>query len=429
MTQTLNTPKISKGTAILSTVMLLIVGVISNYIYTLAVYVEPLSSAHGWSPNSIVMAYSMAMVCEIPAFLVGGWCCSKYGTKKVLTISGVLYGLAILGSGLVKSVTMFIFFQGIIGSLAMYGVFIATIALVNVLFPERKGLVMGLFYGSQACGSVVFAPIAYICIDHFNVSIALVLQGILFTVIMFVCCMLVKDPTGGNKEEMARLQAEAEAAEAEAAMAGKAEDERPTMGWKKAFCHPGFWMFFFSIIALQLIGNVLLTDMSIIATTQYGVSEADGAWIVSAFSIGAGIGGVLIGMMSDKIGPYQTSFWLGLVDGVLLLLLALLGGDNFLFYGIIVVIQGFTYNGITTLNPLMVTDTYASKDLGVIMSGSGVAIMIVGFAGPQLGLMMPFVPMVMICAVLSVIGGFLAKMSAKSFNKYYEGIGSKCKVR
>lgn len=428
MTQTLNTPKISKGTAILSTVMLLIVGVISNYIYTLAVYVEPLSSAHGWSPNSIVMAYSMAMVCEIPAFLIGGWCCNKFGTKKVLTLSGVLYGLAILGSGFAKSVIVFIIFQGIIGSLAMYGVFIATIALVNVLFPERKGLVMGLFYGSQACGSVVFAPIAYICIEHFNVSIALILQGILFTVIMFICCMLVKDPTGGNKEEMARLQVAAEEEEAAAAIAGKEANEIPTLGWKKAFCHPGFWLFFISIICLQLVGNVLLTDMSIIATENYGVSGEEGAWIVSAFSIGAGIGGVVIGIVSDKIGPYQTSFWLGLIDGVLLLLLVLLGGDNFLFYGIIVTIQGFTYNGITTLNPLMVTDTYASKDLGIIMSGSGCAIMIVGWVGPQFGLMVPFVPMIIVCAVLSVIGGIFAKMSAQSFNKYYERIDSKCKV-
>ena len=294
-------PNLSRRAQILSFIMIIIIGVISNYIYCLAVYVGPLHDAHGWSMNLIVTTYSLSMLCELPAFLVGGMLINKFGMKKILTICGVLYGLSILVSGLATNVFVFIMSQGIMGALSMYGIFIATLSLINVLYPDRKGLVMGVLYGSQAAGGALMAPLANYFIGTFNVSMALILQGIIFTVIMFVCCLLVSDPTKGDKELQARIQQETEEAEAAEAVAGKAENELPVMGWKKAFTHPAFWLMFISTIAIQMIGNVLITDISYLAENIYGVNETESAWVVSAFSIGAGIGGIVIGFISDKI--------------------------------------------------------------------------------------------------------------------------------
>jgi len=422
-------PEISKGTKLLSLIMILIIGVISNYIYVLAVYVGPLHEAHNWSMNSIVMAYSVAMFCEFPAFLLGGWLMNRFGMRKILVVSGTMYGLAILLSGLTSSVVVFVICQGIIGSLAMYGVFICTLAIINVLYPKNKGLVMGLLYGTQAAGAAFMAPIANFFIESFNVSAALVWQGVIFTVIMFVCCLLIKDPTGGDKEALAKAQEEAEAEEAAEAIKGKSEEELPTMGWKIALRHPSFWILFVSIILIQMIGNVLLTDVSVLAESQYHATAAQGAWLVSAFSIGAGIGAVVIGFISDRIGPYRTTFWMGIIDGILLLLLVVCGMHSFMFYAIICIIQGFTYNGMTTLNPIMMTDAYAARDIGTTMGFMGISYMIVGFLGPQLGLSLPFVPMMIVCAICCIIGGYLSSFSKKSLNKYYQSIGSKCVVR
>lgn len=90
-----------------------------------------------------------------------------------------------------------------------------------MLYPDRKGLVMGVLYGSQAAGGALMAPLANYFIGTFNVSMALILQGIIFTVIMFVCCLLVSDPTKGDKELQARIQQETEEAEAAEAVCRK----------------------------------------------------------------------------------------------------------------------------------------------------------------------------------------------------------------
>ena len=101
-------PELSKSAKLISLIMILLIGVISNYIYVLAVYVEPLNEMHGWSMNSIVMAYSVAMFCEFPAFIAGGWLMNRFGMRKVLIVCGTLYGLAILFSGLTSSVIVFV---------------------------------------------------------------------------------------------------------------------------------------------------------------------------------------------------------------------------------------------------------------------------------------------------------------------------------
>lgn len=408
-----NQIKVSKVRLVMSLIFILIIGVISNYIYVLAVYVGPLSEFHNWSPNSIVLAYSVAMFVMIPAFMVGQVISNKFGMKRIMVASSVLYGLAILLSGVVKNVWMFVVCQGVMGSIGMYGILICTIQIVNLLYPTRKGLVMGLLYGSQAAGAAALAPVATVFIENFNVSMALILQGVLFTIVLFVCSIFITDPTKDG---------------------AVAEDEtldsgRPSMTWKKMLTHPGFYLMSLSIFTIQMIGNVLITDAAYLAESVYQATPAQAAYGVSLFSIAAGIGGVVVGFVSDKMGSYKTTAILGILDGILLAILAIAGASNFTVFLVILAIQGFTYNGITTLNPVMATDAFGEKELGICIGFLGIASMAVSFVGPQLGLSIPFVPMIGICAVLSVIGGVLVVFAKKTFNSYYKSIGSNVVIK
>ena len=184
-------PQLTKRQTGITLIMIMIIGVLSNYIYCLAVYVGPLHELHGWSMNSIALTYSVAMFCEIPTYIIGGALSNKFGMKKILVASGVLYGLSILASGLTSSVLIFIITQGVIGSLTMYGIYVCTLALINVMYPDKKGFVIGLLYGLQAAGAAFMAPMANYFVEAFNASTALVIQGVIFTVVMFICTMLM----------------------------------------------------------------------------------------------------------------------------------------------------------------------------------------------------------------------------------------------
>lgn len=422
----LNVPKSKKG---LSLACIIAMELCVCSIYAITVFVGPLNEAYGWSPNKIVLAYTLTMFCELPAFLVGGWLMGRFGIKKVQVTSGVIYGVAIIISGLTSNVMMFAVMQGVMAGLALYGVYICNVALINSLFPKNKGLVMGIMFGAQGVGSIFISPLLAFCIQSFPIKSVLVGEGTVFTIVLLVATLLVYDPTKGDRELQAKIQKAADEAEMAEAIKGRGENVLPTMGWKKAFTHPAFWMTFISIITIQMIGNVLVTDIAPLCSKVYEVGEMDSAWVVSAFGIGAGLGGIVIGFISDKIGPYRTTFLLGIVDGILLGLFAVIGAKSFMAFAVICVVQGFTYNGMTTLNPIMVTDSYSVKDMGTVLGVLGLSYSIVGAIGPQLGLSMPFIPMIMACAVLSIIGGFLAKGAQSSLNRYYRAEGSECVVR
>ena len=423
------TPKISvsKKSKAISLILLILVGTFTNYIYVLTVYVQPLSEYHGWSMNMIVMAFSVSYVVMIPAYAVSGWVSAKFGMKKILAVSAAAYGLSILLSGLVTSVYLFIFFMGVLSSFAMYGVFMASLMLINILFPDIKGTAMGLLYGFQTLGAAAFSPLANFFIMNYSVKTALIIQGIAFTVVMLVCSLFVKDPTGGDKELMMRMQQQADEEEKADALSGKAEP--PSLRWKSSLKHKGVWLLVISIILIQMFGNVLASDMTYLATTHYNATTTAAAFLTTVFSVAAAVGAIVIGIVSDKIGPYKTTFLLGIIDGILLLILAFAGADSFTLFIVMASIQGFTYNGMCTINPVIITDTFHFEDMGAMMAITGVAFTIVAIIGPQMGLSLSFVPMLIVCAVCSIAGGFLTKYAGTAFNKYYKLIGSKCRVK
>lgn len=421
--------EVSGGQQIMTVGMIILIELCINIIYVISIFVGPLNEMYGWSENMIVVAYTIVMFCELPSYLIGGWLMAKFGVKKFQVCSGVLFGVSILLSGITSNIYVFIIAQGVMAGLTMMFIYLANIARINAIFPKNKGLVMGIMYGASGFGGVIMSPALAYIIDIFNVKATLIGEGVIFTVVLFVAAVLMPDPTKGNRELQKKIQEEADAAEADEIIAGKAESTLPHMRWKEALRHPAIWLVCLSIIAIQMIGNVLVTDIPVLAEKVYGIDELSSSWAVSGFSLGVGIGGVVIGWLSDKIGPYKTTYWMGIVFGVLLLVFAFAGAKSFIIFAIVCIAQGVAYGGMTTLNPIMITDSYHIDDLGIMLGAMGLSYGVVGAIGPQLGLSLPFVPMITGCAVLCIAGGILAQMACRSLNRYYKKEGSNCVIR
>ena len=418
-------PGVSKGRLIISLIAILLMGVICSYIYVLSVYVSPLNEAHGWSMNSIVLAYSIAMFVAPFAFAFSKPVADKFGRKNTLIGMGVIYGLAIAASGLTSSVIVFIIAQGIICSFAMYAMNFCMILLINIIWPNLKSTVMGIMYGCSTFGGALLAPIAVFFIGKFSVGTALVIQGLLFAVIMLICGLLIWDPSKGNKKLAEQMDEESEQLGAEFTPPA----ERISMPIKKVVRHPSIYIYIISIILIQLIGNLLVTDASALATMTYAITEAKAALAITMMNIGAGFGGIICGFMGDRVGHFKLTFWLGVLDGVLIVILGLMGLKTFGMFVALCTIQGFTYNGITALNPAMNTVAWGEKSLGTTMAMSAIGTIIVAFIGPQLGFMVSMRSMLLICGLASAVGGILALLVAKTCTSYYKSVGSDVVVR
>lgn len=392
----------------LSLILIFVIGTLFCAIYSLAVYIGPLSVERGWAPEETVLTFTFSMFVTSPAFIIGGLLLKKIPAKPLVVVCVTAYGLCIAASGMVHSVVGFIILQGILCGLLEYIAFVGILNIINKTFPSNQGLATGVLYGSTAVGSAILAPAAtYLC-TAYSVSTALIIQGIIVAVLAFIATMLLKNPKTHD-------------AAADAAAEEMTEiHEEYGMNWKQMIKSSSFYMLFIAMVLTQLIGNVLVTDTAYIAEGTLGVDPMKSAFVISAFNIAAGLGGIGIGMFSDKIGPVRTLTATSIFNAALLVIMALLGVSNFYVFAIIVTVQGFTFNGLTTLSPVIIGTAYGQRNLGVNIGVFGIASMIVGFIGPQLGLMVSPRPMFLICAAACVAGAFLSIGSGKAVNRHYK---------
>ena len=85
-----DSPVATKKQALLNFLMIIFIGAITCFIYVLSVYVGPLHREFGWSKNLLVIAYSLNLFCEIPAYLIGGWALPQEVMPRLYGFPGLL---------------------------------------------------------------------------------------------------------------------------------------------------------------------------------------------------------------------------------------------------------------------------------------------------------------------------------------------------
>ena len=297
--------------------------------------------------------------------------------------------------------------------MSMFVVYVCSIYVINIMFPERKGTIIGLMYGVNTAGVAVISPVVTILSESFSIGTAIMLQGAAVTLIVLIGVTLIKIPEGMKEAAFEEnLPEEAEEDDKSAVKFG--------MDWKKLFRHPSFYLLLLMAILVQMIGNVLASDAAYMAETTLGITTVQASFVVSVFSIGAIFGGILVGYMADKIGPFKATAFTSLFNALVLLLVGLFGMNSYALFATSVAVQGLTYNGVSAVLAVIVTESYGAKNLGINMGIVGIGQMIVGVLGPQFGLMFPAGTVFVCCAGFSALGAVFAFLTRNSVNGYYK---------
>ena len=140
-------------------VLVLLVGATSAFLNCLSVYIAPLAE-RGWDPSVVVFAYTLMMFMSVFGSLLGGKLQEKIGNRNVLKICGLGFMLSVLASSFSTSAWMYVILIGGFAPLFVYCIYVAQIANLGALFPERVGFVTGaLMVGSYGIGALL-VPLA-----------------------------------------------------------------------------------------------------------------------------------------------------------------------------------------------------------------------------------------------------------------------------
>ena len=126
--------------------------------------------------------------------MVGGRLSDRYGPRRVLAVSGVLYGI---GYALISQVTepwqLFLIFGTLIGiGLSTHDV--VTLSTIGRWFEHRRGIMTGVVKVGTAMGQVAVPPLAAVLILGFGWRTALIVLGLSAIVLLLIAAMAIKNP-------------------------------------------------------------------------------------------------------------------------------------------------------------------------------------------------------------------------------------------
>jgi MFS family permease len=334
--------------------------------FSLAVYLQPMSVDTGWSRTGISAAMTLDFLVMGAAGFGWGALSDRFGPRVVVLAGAILLGLGLVLASRAASLIAFQLTYGIVVGLAAGAFFAPMIAAATNWFSDNRSLAVSLVSAGMGVAPMTISPFARWLISTYDWRTAMMTIGIVAWALLIPAALLVR-----------RAPAVAGTASGPAAMAAES-----SMSVGEAFRSPQF-------IVLALTFGLCCAAHS--GPIFHMVSYAIGCGIapmaaVSIYSVEglSGLGGrLLLGVLADRLGAKRV-----LIAGLLVQSAAIAGyllvnrlGE---FYTLSVIF-GLAYGGVMPLYAVLARESFGQAVMGTVF-GAMTMVSSIGMAfGPWAG--------------------------------------------
>lgn len=363
-----------------------------------------------------IFSVSLATFAIVMIF-AGRWL-GKSGPRIVALTGGLVLGAGyiiagLLGNGLFGYFVNQLIFIGLVGGAGIGLAYVCPIAVGMKWFPDKKGLITGLAVSGFGFGAAIWVGLAgnwANLLANWHVPGVFIAYGIAFAVAVVVGSIwMVFPPDGWSPKGY-----QAPVAVGNIKPAGSVDLMSSEM-LKTGQFYALWVMFIFSAMAgLMTIGNI--KNFGTEALQKGGLSEVAAAAVTTTtmaifYSIANGLGRIIWGTVSDKIGRRNSLVLMCALQGVIMILFFWMGSVPGLIY-LGATIIGFNFGGNFSLFPTMTSDLFGLKYVGRNYSWVFTAYGVGGIIGPLMAGMFgdahnwaaAFVISGIACFVAAVIG-------------------------
>ncbi|MBA4224415.1 MFS transporter [Bosea sp. (in: a-proteobacteria)] len=334
--------------------------------FSLPVFLRPMSQDTGWSVTGISTAMTIGFLAMAGASMAWGNLSDRYGPRPVvLTGSIVLAGSLALASRADSLVEFQLLFGLLVGA-ATAAVFAPMMACVTGWFDTQRGLAVSLVSAGMGMAPMTMAPLAawLVTIHDWRTSMQII-AGIA-AVLMIPAALLVRRPPA--LEPSAQTQATEEAQSEMSVGQAVRSPQFVTLMLANFFCcatHSG--PIFHTVSYAVTCGIPMLAAVSI-----YSVEGLAGMF-----------GRLGFGVAGDRFGA-QRVLVLGLLAQAFGVLAYAFVGQLAGFYAVAVIV-GFIYAGTMPLYAVIIRENFPLKMMGTIIGGTAMAGSLGMSTGPLLG--------------------------------------------
>src|SRR5690349_22538259 len=161
-------------------------------VFSLAVFLQPMSEATGWSRTGVSTAMTIVFLTMGVASFGWGALTDRFGPKVVVLSGGVLLGLGLTLASHAQSLLAFQLIYGIMVGGAAAAVFVPTMATITGWFEKHRSLAVSLVSAGMGVAPMTVSPFASWLITNYDWRIAQSVIAILAWVVLIPTAFLVR---------------------------------------------------------------------------------------------------------------------------------------------------------------------------------------------------------------------------------------------
>jgi MFS family permease len=333
--------------------------------FSLAVFLEPMSTETGWSRAGISSAMTLNFIVMGLGGFGWGAASDRYGPRIVVLIGAVLLGLALVLASMTTSLSAFQLTYGVLVGLSASAFFAPMIATVTGWFEKNRSLAVSLVSAGMGMAPMTISPFARWLITAYDWRTAMLVIGIGAWVLLLPAALLVRRPPAPAADGATGIAAQS-----------------PGMSAAQALRSPQFLVLgltFFACCAAHSGPIFHMVSFAIFC----GIAPMTAVSIYSVEGL-AGLGGrILLGVAGDRYGAKPV-----LIAGLIVQAFAI-GAYVFVsglgeFYAL-AVIFGMAYGGTMPLYAVLAREYFGQHVMGTVF-GAATMLSSLGMAfGPLAG--------------------------------------------
>jgi MFS family permease len=321
--------------------------------FSLAVFLDPMAHATGWSRTGISSAMTLNFLCMGAGALFWGAASDRYGARPVVLAGALLLGLALTLASRATSLLQFQLVYGVLVGLAASAFFAPLMALTTAWFERNRALAVSLVSAGMGMAPMTISPLARWLISTYDWRTAMLLIGLLAWAVLPVALLLRRAPPAAAVAPDG--SAAADAAQAPDMPAVQALGSRQ-----------------FLVLGLTFFACCAAHSGPIFHMVSYAILCGVGPMAaVSIYSVEglAGLGGrLLFGVLADRVGV-KPMIVAGLLVQALAIALYLLVSDLSEFY-LLALVFGTAYGGVMPLYAVLAREYFGPRALGTVLGAA-----------------------------------------------------------
>jgi MFS family permease len=333
---------------------------------SLAVFLQPISEAMGWSRGGVSAAATLDFLCMGLAAFFWGALSDRFGTRIVVLCGSVLLGTGLVAASQATNLLQFQLLFGILIGVAAGSFYAPMIAAASAWIEDHRSLAVALVSAGMGVAPLTVAPFASWLIAAYDWRTAMLVIGLVAWALLIPASFLVR-PTPQPANPSAAGGADAPDVAWTAAQAFRTPQFITLAGAHFACCAAHSGPIFHMVSYAMICGIAPMTAVSV-----YSVAGL------------SGLGGRLaLGALADRIGAKHV-----LVGGLFVQAMAvatyLAVGRLGEFYALSVIF-GLAYGGVMPLYAVLVREFFGARIMGTVF-GAVSAFASLGMAlGPWFG--------------------------------------------